>query len=242
MREYSNAFIERGLGIYNKFIEIFDSGIVYYDPQERRFIQTIREQYGLNVVFTELFLQHQRARIQIYVDFQGNTCAVANELNTILRKNEVVHLPLNNIIDQSSEALKVFVQDIEDTFLHIFNYKKTDLVEVNLYIDDFVRSFLARIHSTSLHDIRSYLKTTFGMTGIWRIVIGYEPSITIVADDTWKYQKLLLRKRKIVKDCYAIMKKQDHFDLLTEKDVHILILLKSNLDHDTVNRYARELV
>lgn len=156
MREYSDAFKDQGTGIYSKFIEIFNSGVVYYDVQERRLIRTMREQYGLNVVFTELSLFNRRASIEVYVDFQGNTCGVAEELYAILRKNEVVHRPLNDdsILQTVSEALQGFVNDVTDTFLNIFSYKKADLDEVSLYMSDFVRSFLARIHSISLQDIR----------------------------------------------------------------------------------------
>lgn len=242
MREYSNAFKNQESGLYDKFIEIFNSGVVYYEYQELQFVKIMREHYGLNVVFTELSLYNQRMVIQVYIDFQDNTCAVAEELDAILRSNEVVHLPLNDIIGTSSGAIQKFSLNIIDIFLKIFHYKKEDFTEINLYMDDFVRSFLARIHSVSLHDIRAYMNTTYGLAGIWRIITGYEPSITIVADDTWKYNKLLHRIEKIRKDCYAIMKSRDHFDLLKQDDVNILILLKSNLDNETKNRYARELV
>lgn len=242
MREYSNAFKNLGNGLYCKFIEIFNSGIVYYDAQEREFIETVRERYGLNIVFTDLSLYDKRATIRVYVDFQDNTCVVAEELDTILRSNEVIHLPLNDIIDTSSKAIQKFSSNLIDIFLEIFRYKNDDFTAINLYVEDFVRSFLARIHNVSLHDIRTYMNTTYGLTGIWRIITGYEPSITIVADDVWKYNRLLIRKGKIKKDCYAIMKGRDHFDLLTQDDVNILILLKSNLDNETQNRYARELL
>lgn len=242
MREYSNAFKDLGNGLYSKFIEIFNSGIVYYGAQERQFIETVREHYGLNIVFTDLSLYDKRATIRVYVDFQDNACTVAEELDTILRDNEVIHLPFNDIIDTSSEAIQKFSLYMIDEFLKIHHYKKDDFAEINLYVDDFVRSFLARIHSVSLHNIRAYINKTYGLTGIWRIITGYEPSITIVADDLWKYNKLLIKKGKIKKDCYAIMKDWDHFDLLTQDDVNILILLKSNLDNQTQNRYARELL
>lgn len=145
-----------------------------------------------------------------------------DELKEVLRKNDA-HLPLDNLISTASERLKVFATNIVDTFLDTFGYKKSDLDKVFLYVDDFVCSFLATIHGVALQDMQEYIKRTFGVDGIWRVVVGYEPSITVVADDLKVYKKLLQKKDQIEKKAYAIMKQHDRFDLLTQQDVPILI-------------------
>ncbi len=237
MREYSNAFNGR-YSQYSKFAEIFHSGVVYYGVQERNFVTEIRTKYGLNAVFTDLSIYNRRAAISVYVDFEGNTCAVAKELNALVNSSD---LPLNKLVRHASESLNAFAEDVTQVFLDAFHYSRDALETVDLYMYDFVSSFMARLYSISMPAIRTYFQQSFGMDGIWRIMVRYEPSITIVADTERGYRRLLDNRDEIAKKCYEIMKPNDHFDLLQPQDVNLLICFKPDLDRDTVNIYSREM-
>ena len=245
MREYSHAFTRNSNSVaYSKYTEILHSGVVYYGMQERKFVKVIREQYGLNVVCTDFSVYNQRVTIYVYVDFEGNTCPIAGELQKILRTNGA-YLPMDNFMDTASEPLKAFITDVADIFLDTLGHNRSLLDEVTLFIDDFVQESVSNLHGIALPDMRAYIRKTFGTDGIWRVIMEgfthYEPSITIVADDPKVYEKLLRNKPQIEKKGYAVMKPHDHFNLLTQQDVRIRILLKENLDRDEVNLYAREI-
>lgn len=55
------------------------------------------------------------------------------------------------------------------------------------------------------------------------------------------YRRLIRKQKSIAENCFRIISRFDKFSVLTEKDVGLKILLKSELnDHDR-NIYAREI-
>lgn len=130
---------------------------------------------------------------------------------------------------------------IADDYLKILNYDRNNFSEVIFYPKSFRNSINARSHSLALPEIRSYLWRTFPGIDFWRIIIWYEPSVTCIVDDMSDYRRLIRKQKSITENCFRIISRFDKFSVLTEKDVGLKILLKSELNDHDLNIYAREI-
>ena len=236
MKEYSNAFLSGQH--YSKFIEIFNSGVVYYDTIELEFVKILRNKYGLNVVFTSFNVNKLQTVLHIYIDFSKNDNDFISEICTAVRNNEVVNQPLNNK-KFFGEKLSAFADELMDEYLNVFCYDKEKLNNFQVYVYDLQRSFLARVHNVALDDFKSVLKRKFigSFSGI-NIFIDYEPSVKIVIDSFLLYEKLKFKKKMLVKELFDIIKKYDKFDLFEVRDVNLIILLEKDLSDEEKNRYS----
>lgn len=242
MREYSNAF--RHNGQYSKFVEIFESGVVYHGFLERRFIKALRDKYEMNVVFADYTLSNRQPTIDlyIYVDIEEKeiTDDLSKELKTVLQNNWSRRLSLNNLPVYQG-AIKAFGEGVINLFMQTFGYSDENVQQIFLHIEDFPHSCLARLYNTSQSMMRDKLRKIFGEDGLWRVLTSsdYDPCMVLVADGA-TYRRLQRKESRVRQQCYDIMKPHDHFDFLRLNDIRLRILLKSDLDQDTLNFYARE--
>lgn len=236
MKEYSNAFKKDYR--YSKLIEIFNTGVVYYGCHELEFVRSVREKYGLNIVTSDFSTYHRQFSVKAYFDFD-NPEGLEKKLMEETDKCSVGGWSVDS--DIFSPEVRELGNSIADDYLKILNYDRNSFSEVIFYPKSFRNSINARSHSLALPEIRSYLWRTFPGIDFWRIIIWYEPSVTCIVDDKSDYRRLIRKQKSIAENCFRIISRFDKFSVLTEKDVGLKILLKSELnDHDR-NIYAREI-
>lgn len=237
MKEYSNAFKKDYW--YNKYVEIFNSGVVYYGNHEREFIKAVRDKYGLNIVASDFATYHQHFSVTAYFDFEDSN-DLGKKLKEEIKKYKVIGWSLDN--ENYTSEIRHLGDSLAHEYLQILHYDKNYFSEVYFYAKDFKYCVNARSHSLSLPAIRSYLFHTYKKINFWRVIIWYEPSVTCIVEDEMDYKRLLKSYDSIVENCFWIIKQYDKFYILNKEDINLKILLKSDLNAKEVNMYAREIL
>lgn len=205
-----------------------------FSEQEQAFIQDVRAQYGVTVKETLYEPGERQNRLAVWVDTVGDE-PFASELQKSLQTTG------NPPRDFADNLMQLYAQHfgIENIAKGVPSDDPTPGCWVAVY--DFKCTVNGHAHAEGVKTIRKKLKKQFGMPPSHVISIEV-PKIVVCVEDRKRYQAMKAQEDAIRTACYEAIKPFDRYDVITESDIGLDIVLWSKLDSDTRFHYAREIV
>lgn len=214
----------------------FDFGIAksIKSVDEIHFKKNMSEKYGISVIESLYVKGKIEDNIILWISFDKcSTQAKVCVLKQIIDAHSV-GVCLNS--DEFPSEVCQFAQEIISCFLKCFNEAEKTNKITRLYVYDFFKAVKNYAYGNASAEIKILLEREYQIDKT-SIFIFYEPTITIVCKSEQQYSSYKIIKSDIVESCFNIIKKFDHYGVLTTNDIAVNIVKESELSKITLNDY-----
>lgn len=215
----------------------FDFGVAksVKSIEENRFKKIIREKHEMEIVESLYVKGKFEDNIILWIDF-GKCSAQAKfyDIKQLISNAFGGGAYLNS--DEFSPEIRQFAQEIIDCYFMCFNIPQNTIKQTWLQVYDFFATVKNYAYGNASMEIKDSLSIKYQIDKN-NIFVFNEPKVKIVCKNKQQYLSYIDIKSNIVDLCYNIIKKFDHYDVLTLNDITVNIMLEAELSKTMLNDY-----
>ncbi len=223
---------------YKTMNDIFTTGKIPNSKTDLQFSDRLRSNYGIEVLCSDFYTtkaQGDKAQGKLLALIDGrktknNTIKLIGESDDA--RNWGIHLNSSEL----GKRFQVLANDMIKWYTEISGSGCAGCDDIVVTVYDFVARGVGYIYWMNLPNVRSYMNKNYNVRMC--DTIGTEDSEYIVlVDRLCDFVRIIENKNEICKSIFAMMKKDDHFNLLRYDELRVSFLLKESLNYKVLNMF-----